>query len=117
LDGEALDDLPHCYRNIKSLTKDQAAMISGAEIILKNAEAGDGHIDRVLKLKVVDRARYIEMMAKHFQLLIENIRLAGNLTIVDESLSDEELLAWVEGMVARAKARPGNVIEGQVSKP
>jgi hypothetical protein len=86
-------------------------MISGYEISLKNAEAGDGHVDRVLKVKLVDRARYVEMAAKHFQLLMENMKRSGNLTIVDESLSDEELLAWLEGMVERAKARTENVIE------
>ena len=100
------------YRNIKELTKAQAAMISSCEIILKHAEAGDGHTDRVLKVKVVDRARYVEMAAKHFQLLLETIKLSSSLTIVDETLSDEELLAWLEGMVERAKARSRNVIEG-----
>ena len=105
------------HRPIKSLTKAQASMISGYEIILKNAEAGDGHVDRVLKVKVVDRARYVEMAAKHFQLLMENIKRSGNLTIIDESLSDEELLAWLESMTKRAMARGSNVIEGQVTRP
>ena len=84
---------------------------------MKNAEAGDGHVDRVLKVKLVDRARYVEMAAKHFQLLMENIKLAGSMTIVDETLSDEELLAWLESMTKRAQARSGTVIEGQVTRP
>ena len=88
-DAQDLFDSEGNPRMIKSLTRAQASQIAGYEIILKNAEAGDGHIDRVLKLKLVDRARYVEMMAKHFQLLIENIKLAGNMTIVDESLSDD----------------------------
>ena len=40
------------HRMSKSLTKPQASQIAGYEIILKNAEAGDGHIDRVLKVKL-----------------------------------------------------------------
>ena len=40
-------------RNIKSLTKAEASQIAGYEIIIKSAEAGDGHVDTVLKVKSI----------------------------------------------------------------
>ena len=41
-------------------------MIASYEIILKNAEAGDGYVDRVLKLKLQDYAKLVELAASHF---------------------------------------------------
>jgi phage terminase small subunit len=67
-------------RPIVSLDDESAALIAGFEVIVKNAEAGDGHMDTVHKVKVVDRARYVEMAAKHFGLLIEKVNHSGEVS-------------------------------------
>lgn len=56
---------------ITELDDDEASLIAGFEVIVKNAQAGDGHTDTVHKIKIVDRARYVEMAAKHFKLLTD----------------------------------------------
>lgn len=56
---------------IHLLNSEEASLIAGFEVIVKNAQAGDGHTDIVHKIKVVDRARYVEMAAKHFKLLTD----------------------------------------------
>jgi hypothetical protein len=47
-------------------------MIAGVELVLKNPNAGV--VDRVLKIKLVPRARYVEMAAKHFKLLTDVVQ-------------------------------------------
>ena len=54
---------------IAELTEEEASLISGFEVIKKNAEAGDGHMDTVHKVRLKDQSRYVEMAAKHFRLL------------------------------------------------
>src|SRR3990167_7298086 len=53
------------FKPIHKLTEEEAWCIAGAEVIVKNDAAGDGHTDRVLKLKFVDRGRYVELAARH----------------------------------------------------
>lgn len=62
---------------ITALEDDEAALIAGFEVIVKNAQAGDGHTDTVHKIKIVDRARYVEMAAKHFKLLTDVMEHKG----------------------------------------
>lgn len=68
-DVRVLFDEQGRLRPITALTEEQAALIAGFEIIKKNAEAGDGHMDVVHKVRLKDASRYVEMAAKHFRLL------------------------------------------------
>lgn len=69
-------------RPIHTLTRAQAACISSLEIIKKNAEAGDGKTDLVHKVRVTDKIKSLEMLAKHFALLTENIHHTGSVDLV-----------------------------------
>lgn len=80
-------------RPIQSLTPDQAACIASLEVIKKNAEAGDGKVDVIHKLKVWDKTRTLEMLAKHFALLTEVVRHTGDASIVDRLQSARKRLA------------------------
>ena len=79
---------------IKLTTKDERFPIAGYEIILKNAEAGDGHIDKVLKVKLEERAKYVEMAAKYFGLLVERVELSA----------DDDVMAALQAGRMRAAA-------------
>lgn len=68
---------------IHELTAEEATMIAGVETIVKNAQAGDGHTDTVLKVKLQDQAKYVEIAAKHFGLLIERIEHSGTVSLED----------------------------------
>lgn len=61
------------FRAIHQLSEEEAWCIAGVEVIIKNAEAGDGHTDRVLKLKFVDRGRYVELAARHKGMLNDKL--------------------------------------------
>lgn len=60
---------------LHELDEADRAMIAGFEVVMKNATAGDGVIDRVLKVKLVDRSKYVEMAAKYHSLLVERVEL------------------------------------------
>lgn len=68
-------------RPLHTLSDDAAAMIAGMEVIIKNAEAGDGVTDRVHKVKIVDPVKPLEMLAKHFGVLIERVEHTGGIEL------------------------------------
>lgn len=66
------------FKPLHQLTEEEAWCIAGAEIIVKNAKAGDGHVDEVLKVKFVDRGRYVELAARHLGMLNDKLELKGD---------------------------------------
>lgn len=66
---------------LSALTPDDSACIAGLEVIIKNAEAGDGHTDKVHKIKVWDKSKNLEMLAKHLGLFIEKVEHSGGIEI------------------------------------
>lgn len=83
VDAEAFGDLRALYdekgrlKQIHALTRDESDKVGGFETVIKNAAAGDGHTDTVLKIKVKDHSRYVEMGAKHFKLLTDIVEHQG----------------------------------------
>ena len=49
--------------------------IAGFEVVIKNAAAGDGHTDRVLKVRLKDQAAFVQTAMKHLGLLAESAPL------------------------------------------
>lgn len=80
---------------ITELSADDAAMIAGFEVIIKNAVAGDGITDTIHKVKLVDRAKYVEMGAKHFKLLTD---------VVQHTTDDERMAKLLAGRKRASKA-------------
>lgn len=79
--SDALTD-PRCLfdeegnvRPVHELSAIEAMRIGGFEIVMKNATAGDGKIDRVLKVKDRDQCKYVELAAKYFKLLTDVVEL------------------------------------------
>jgi phage terminase small subunit len=69
---------------IGALTADQGAALGGFEVIKKNAQAGDGVVDTVHKIKLWDKVRALDSLAKHFGLLTEQVKHSGTLVIQHE---------------------------------
>lgn len=91
-----VQDLFDEHGNLKPihlLTRDQAACIASLEVIKKNAEAGDGHMDIVHKLKVWDKTRVLEMAAKHFRLLADVIRVEDDAGLIDRLVAGRKRAA------------------------
>jgi phage terminase small subunit len=60
---------------IHALNDEQGAALAGMEVIIKNAKAGDGVTDEIHKFKVWDKTRALEMLAKHFKLLTDVVKI------------------------------------------
>lgn len=77
----ALYDEQGNLKPLHQLTPEQRAPLAGLETVIKNAAAGDGHTDTVLKVKTWDKVRALEQLAKHFGLLTEKVEHSGGLEI------------------------------------
>lgn len=58
------------FRPLKDWPERERRAIAGVESIIKNAKAGDGHLDEVLKARFADRSRNVELMLTHLGLLV-----------------------------------------------
>ncbi len=67
---------------LHELTEWQAQSIAGFEVVMKNATAGDGKIDRVLKIKLIDRSKFVDMAGRYHALFREVLEVHN----VDESV-------------------------------
>ena len=70
-------DVDGNLKPVQDLTPEQGSGLASLELILKNAEGGNGKVDRVLKLKLCDKLRALELLAKHYGLLVERLDYAG----------------------------------------
>jgi len=79
---------------VSGLTAEQGAALASFEVLIKNAEAGDGKQDVVHKLKLWDKVRSLETLAKHFKLLVERVQieepaLADRMRDLDDDALDQ----------------------------
>lgn len=72
---------------ISELTREQAAALAGVEILKRNLTAGDGVMDTVYKIKLWDKLKALQDLAKHFGLLIERVQVSGELEAVSARLA------------------------------
>ena len=84
-------------RPIHTLTREQAACIASLEVVKKNAVAGDGLIDTIHKVKVWDKTRSLEMVAKHFKLLTDVIKVEDANAVIGRLQSARNRLAKAKG--------------------
>ena len=57
--------------------------IAGFEGVIKNAAGGDGHTDRVLKVRFMDPAPYVQMAMKHMGLFRDQVEVEHRVTWED----------------------------------
>lgn len=65
---------------IHKLPRDIAATIASVEVVKKNLAAGDGQTDTVHKLKTWDKTKALDMLGKHFGLLVDKMDIKGDFT-------------------------------------
>lgn len=80
-DIRTLFDANGNLKPLHTLTAEEAACIAGLEVIIKNAEAGDGKTDKVHKIKIWDKTKTLDMLGKHFALMTEKVEHSGGLVI------------------------------------
>ena len=82
-DVRKLFDARGRLRPISQLSAEDAAVIAGFEVIIKNAGGGDGHQDVIHKVRLTDRARYVELAAKHFKLLTDKLEVNASVNLIE----------------------------------
>lgn len=83
-DIRALFDEKGNLRPIHTLTAEEAMPIAGFEVLKRNVTSGDDKVDTVLKVKLIDRSRYVEMAARHHGLLVDKLEVTGEVTLMDK---------------------------------
>jgi len=58
-----------------------AAAVASVEVVRRNVDSGDDHTDDVIKLKLWDKPKNLEMLFKHMNLFKEQIELSGGITV------------------------------------
>jgi len=87
------------------LTEAQAQSITSIEVVMKNAVAGDGQVDRVLKIRLAPREKYVELAARHHGMLLDRTETNVNVTVVGAKL-DEARQTWAKLQTLEATALP-----------
>lgn len=90
-DPRALFDAQGNLKPLQELTAEEAACIGSFEVLIKNAKGNDGAMDLVHKFKLWDKPKALEMLAKHFKLLIDRVEVSDPDGLLDK--------------IARARAR------------
>jgi phage terminase small subunit len=85
-------------RQIRDLPPEARAALASVKVVIKNVAAGDGHVDFVHEIKQWDKPRALEMLAKHFKLLTDQLE-------VTDKTDPEALEARVGAGRRRASAR------------
>lgn len=67
---------------VHELNDDESALLASVEVLKKNLFAGDKKVDTIHKLKVWDKLKALEMLAKHFGILQERVEHHGKIEIV-----------------------------------
>ena len=80
-------DVRHLFKDdgslipLRELPPEVSASIASIETVMKNAAAGDGVVDRVLKVKFWDKNRALNDLARHFALLVDRVEVSGDVTL------------------------------------
>lgn len=98
-DARHLFDTDGNYVPLHQLSEIDAFMIAGFEITTGNVDKGDGKLDRIVKVRLIDRARYVEMAAKYHGLLVERVKIEGDKPLRQKVAAARQRLA-----AARKKA-------------
>ena len=71
----------------KEWTPEAAAAVAAFEVVQRNLTSGDGLNDTVIKVKSWDKTRSLEMLAKHFKLLVERVEVDAGDAVVARLLA------------------------------
>jgi terminase small subunit-like protein len=58
------------------LTREHGSALAQVEVVLKNVTVGDGHIESVYRIRLHDKLKALEMLAKHLALLTDRVEHA-----------------------------------------
>ncbi len=65
----------------KDWTPEMSASVASFEVVARNLSAGDGSTDTINKVRLYDKTRALELLAKHLSLLIDRVEHTGTIQI------------------------------------
>lgn len=68
---------------VQDWTREMGSCISSLEVVIQNVNAGDGKQDWVHKLKLWPKVQSLELLAKHFALLVERVEHTVEAAVLD----------------------------------
>ena len=71
-------------RPVREWTPEMGAALASFEVVQRNLTAGDDSVDTVLKVKLWDKPKALDTLAKHLGLLIEKMQHSGEITFKHE---------------------------------
>lgn len=63
---------------LQDWTPEEGALLEGFEVIIKNAAAGDNHVDTVHKVHLAKKLGALELLAKHFKLATDRLEITAD---------------------------------------
>lgn len=66
---------------LSELTVEQRSALASVEVITRNAKAGDDEVDEIHKIRMWDKTKALDSLAKHFGLLNERVTHDGDITL------------------------------------
>ena len=69
--------------NPKLLPPDVAMTIGGFDVVKQNLTTGDGKVDKVIKIRRAEQSRYVELGAKYFGILKEQVHLTAGDELIE----------------------------------
>lgn len=92
-DGRALFDKRGAYRPYHTLSAEEAFMVAGFDVVTGNLDKGDGKLDRIVRVRLVDRARYVEMAAKYHGMLVDRVKVEDDRPLREKVAAARQRLA------------------------
>jgi phage terminase small subunit len=90
---------------VKDWPDDIAACVAGIEVVMKNATAGDGKVDRVLKVKLWPKDKALEMLAKHKALFPREPAADLNVNVLVVNSTTDQLLDRARALLEKKGLR------------
>jgi phage terminase small subunit len=66
---------------VKDWPDELAAAVGGIEVVKRNVDSGDGKTDDVIKVKVWDKPKALQLLFQHLGLMKESLEHSGSITI------------------------------------
>lgn len=91
---------------INEWPKDLAAAVGSVEVVKRNVDSHDGKTDDVIKIRIWDKVRALEMLFKHLGLLKDRLDLAGGIEIRWQGEMEDKLAEGRRRVAEAAETAP-----------
>jgi hypothetical protein len=86
-DPRRLFDSHGRVKPISEWSEADAWAITGLDVVRRNLDGGDGHTDTIVKIRLADRGKYVELAARHHGLLTDKVEVQGTDTLIHALLA------------------------------